>query len=62
MAVIFSIPIVGFIKRKWAEKERSRALSAVCGAATAICILAVFGCAVSYIVIGSYNPFIYFNF
>ena len=62
MAVIFSIPVAGYIKRKWSEKERSRMLTAAAGAVSGLLILVVFGCAVSYIVIGSYNPFIYFNF
>lgn len=62
MAVIFSIPVVRIVKSRFAEKERSSAVRLICGAASGACILAIFVCAVSYIVIGSYNPFIYFNF
>ena len=62
MAVIFSIPVVRIVKDRFAAKERSGAVRFICGAVSGACILAIFVCAVSYIVIGSYNPFIYFNF
>lgn len=57
-AVVFSLPVIPAIKRKLAS-SRSKSVFQACGA---VILLALFVISVSYIVKGSYNPFIYFNF
>ena len=57
-AVIFSLPVLPAIRKKIGQ-SRHRALLQTGGA---IVLMALFIVSISYIVKGSYNPFIYFNF
>lgn len=57
-AVIFSLPVVPALRKKIAA-GRHRTLLQLGGA---VILLGLFMVSVSYIVKGSYNPFIYFNF
>ena len=54
-AVVFSLPVVPLIKKKCGENKLLKAVSAVLLAAGVIVC-------VSYIYMGSYNPFLYFMF
>ncbi len=54
-AIVFSLPVVPWIKKKCGENKVLKAISAVLLAAGVIVC-------VSYIYMGSYNPFLYFMF
>lgn len=55
-AVLFSLPVAPWLAKRL--KGRSPVWGALCGAG----LLALFSVSVSFVIKGSYNPFIYFNF
>ncbi len=55
-SAVFSLPVAKFIREKIGNRFKASDIVYVTG------ILALFIAAVSYIIKGSYNPFIYFNF
>ncbi|HZJ77886.1 MAG TPA: MBOAT family O-acyltransferase [Clostridia bacterium] len=55
-ATLFSLPIAKYMREKFADKHKTLNVLYVVG------IVVLFIVAVSYMVKGSYNPFIYFNF
>lgn len=61
LAVICSVPLVSGIKEKLTGTEK-RLLRISWNIVSGVAILAIFLISVSFIVKGSYNPFIYFNF
>ena len=59
-AAVFALPVAPWLRKK--IDVLSTAPKAVCNALYTVAVFALFLVAVSYIVKGSYNPFIYFNF
>ena len=59
-AAVFAVPVAPWLRKK--TDSLSKAPKAVCDVAYTVMLFALFLVAVAYIVKGSYNPFIYFNF
>ena len=59
-AAVFAVPVAPWLRKK--IDALSKAPKAVCDVLYTVCVFALFLVAISYIVKGSYNPFIYFNF
>lgn len=59
-AAVFAVPVAPWLRKK--TDRLSKAPKTVCDVAYTVMLLALFLVSISYIVKGSYNPFIYFNF
>lgn len=59
-AAVFAVPVAPWLRKK--TDRLSKAPKAVCDVAYTVMLFALFLVSISYIVKGSYNPFIYFNF
>ena len=59
-AAVFAVPVAPWLRKR--TDRLSKAPKTVCDVAYTVMLFALFLVSISYIVKGSYNPFIYFNF
>ena len=59
-AAVFALPVAPWLRKK--VDALPKPAGVLCGAVYTVGLTALFAVAISYIVKGSYNPFIYFNF
>ncbi|MFI3254646.1 MAG: MBOAT family O-acyltransferase [Eubacteriales bacterium] len=62
LAVLLSTPILPYLKKRYPQKKQSMKMIFLYEYLSAFAYLLLFYVSVSYLVMGSHNPFIYFNF